>query len=120
MLDHRYPFPLDNSLVEKWCFRSWTQSYSEQIHSVLITPHGWLNYLRYAPGDFCIFYSSVIYHQVAPFIPDTQNTSQAEQRITPGRIGTVFFFPKNSLEVLQNKPKKWAYRTGFGMNDDLV
>jgi len=49
---------------------------------------------RYSPGDFCIFYSSTIYHKVAPFIPLPQTTDQAANNITPGRIGSVFFFPK--------------------------
>jgi hypothetical protein len=74
---------------------------------------------RYSPGDFCIFYSSVIYHKVAPFTPLPQTPEQALHNITPGRIGNVFFFPKNSLRILQGKPKRWGYRTAFGKNEHL-
>jgi len=45
---------------------------------------------------------------------------EEEEKITPGRIGSVFFFPRNSLNVLQGKPKRWAYKTAFGRNEDLV
>jgi hypothetical protein len=79
-----------------------------------------LTHSRYSPGDFCIFYSSTIYHKVAPFVPLPQTTDQAASNITPGRIGTVFFFPKNSLEILEGKPKRWGYKTAFGKNEHLL
>jgi hypothetical protein len=75
--------------------------------------------IRYSPGDFCIFFSSDIYHKVAPFTPLPQTADQAADNITPGRIGSVFFFPKNSLAILRGKPKRWAYRTAFGRNEHL-
>jgi hypothetical protein len=74
---------------------------------------------RYSPGDFCIFYSSFIYHKVAPFTPLPQTSAQAAENITPGRIGSVFFFPKNSLRILEGKPRRWAYETAFGKNEQL-
>lgn len=74
---------------------------------------------RYAPGDFCIFFSSDIYHKVAPFIPLPQAPEQAAHNITPGRIGSVFFFPKNSLRILKGKPRRWGYTTAFGRNEHL-
>jgi len=76
-------------------------------------------FFRYLPGDFCIFYSSDIYHKVAPFTPLPQTPEQADQIITPGRIGSVFFFPRNSLKVLKGKLKRWGYRTAFGKNEHL-
>jgi hypothetical protein len=42
------------------------------------------------------------------------------EKITPGRIGTVFFFPRNSLEILKGKPARWGYETAFGKNEHLV
>lgn len=56
----------------------------------------------------------MIYHKVAKFYPKEQTVAQAAQQITPGRIGSVFFFPKVSYDVLKDKPQKWGYRTGFG------
>lgn len=35
-------------------------------------------------------------------------------QITPGRIGSVFFFPRESLAQLQGKPKNWARDTAYG------
>jgi hypothetical protein len=75
---------------------------------------------RYSPGDFCIFYSSTIFHKVAPFVPLPQTPEQAADNITPGRIGNVFFFPKSSLDILKDKPKRWGYRTAFGKNEHLL
>jgi len=74
---------------------------------------------RYSPGDFCIFFSSIIYHKVAPFTPLPQTPAQKAQDITPSRIGSVFFFPRNSLRMLEGKPDRWGYRTAFGKNEHL-
>lgn len=79
-----------------------------------------INIFRYAPGDFCIFFSSAIYHKVAPFSPLPQTAEQAALNITPGRIGSVFFFPKQSLEILREKPPRWGYQTAFGKNEHLL
>jgi len=68
----------------------------------------------------CIFYSSIIYHKVAKFQPSMQTEEQAQQKITPGRIGSVFFFPTASYEILRNKKPGWASRTAFGKNEKLV
>ena len=67
----------------------------------------------------CLFFSSFIYHKVAKFYPKTSNTKDQSQGIAPGRIGTVFFFPRVSYETLQDKPPGWGYRTGFGMNSNM-
>lgn len=42
------------------------------------------------------------------------------QNITPGRIGNVFFFPKDSYQILSDKRPDWAYQTAFGKNDALM
>lgn len=79
-----------------------------------------LTHYRYAPGNFCIFYSSVIFHKVTLFIPLPQTIEQAADDITPGRIGSVFFFLKASLAILKGKPKGWDYTTAFGRNEGLL
>ena len=76
--------------------------------------------IRYAPGDICIFFSSAIYHKVERFVPKVQTQEESNQNITPGRIGTVFFFPEASFEILQDKNEGWGYKTAFGRNEDLV
>ncbi|RXW19334.1 hypothetical protein EST38_g6528 [Candolleomyces aberdarensis] len=59
--------------------------------------------LAYQSGDVCIFFSSILYHKVDTYFPTTQSQEEKEQKITPGRIGSVFFFPKESYEVLKDK-----------------
>jgi hypothetical protein len=66
-----------------------------------------------------IFYSSEIYHKVNHFIPMQQTLSAQSQDIMPGRIGTVFFFPKASYEILRSKPAGWGHQTAFGRNEHL-
>jgi hypothetical protein len=75
---------------------------------------------RYKAGHVCIFYSSTIFHKVAKFEPLPQTESQGQQKITPGRIGSVFFFPQASYEILEGKPPQWRYRTAFGKNEGLL
>jgi hypothetical protein len=75
---------------------------------------------RYRPGDVCIFFSSIIYHKVSRFYPSKQTPTQAEENITPGRIGSVFFFPSPSYDVLKDKEEGWGYKTAFGKNESLI
>lgn len=75
---------------------------------------------RYSPGDLAIFYSSDIFHKVNTFTPMEQSLSAQRQDIMPGRIGTVFFFPKASYEILEDKPSGWGYQTAFGQNEHLL
>ncbi|KAF9003692.1 hypothetical protein BDQ17DRAFT_1326062 [Cyathus striatus] len=70
--------------------------------------------LKYKPGSVCIFYSSTIYHEVLPFTPNVQTKQMQDDGITPGRIGSVFFFPEGSMEVLEGKEENWAAETAFG------
>jgi len=49
-----------------------------------------------------------------------QTEEQAQQKITPGRIGSVFFFPTAIYEILHSKNPGWASRTAFGNNEKLV
>ncbi|KAJ3500114.1 hypothetical protein NLJ89_g9936 [Agrocybe chaxingu] len=69
---------------------------------------------RYCPGSMCLFFSSLLHHEVEEFSPGIQTPEMMELGLTPGRIGTVFFFPKLSLHHLKGKPKGWGKRTGFG------
>ena len=43
-----------------------------------------------------------------------------QQAITPGRIGSVFFFPEASYDILKDKRPGWGYQTAFGKNDSIV
>jgi hypothetical protein len=57
---------------------------------------------------------------VATFSPSPQTAIEAQQKITPGRIGSVFFFPSPSYDILKDKKKGWAYQTAFGKNVGLA
>jgi hypothetical protein len=74
---------------------------------------------RYLPGDVCIFYSSRVLHLVDTFYPLPQTQEEKAQKLTPGRIGSVFFFPKASFMWLQGKGPNWGVKTGFGRNVGL-
>ncbi|TFK17419.1 hypothetical protein FA15DRAFT_605111, partial [Coprinopsis marcescibilis] len=75
--------------------------------------------LSYSPGDVCIFYAGDLYHRVAPFRPLETSQMDKKNQITSGRIGSVFFFPVQSYEVLHDKPKDWGYKTQWGKNEHL-
>ncbi len=62
------------------------------------------------------FFSSVLYHKVTKFQPTVQTVKMKKEKVTPGRVGTVFFFPKDSLQILKGKYPGWAVRTAFGTN----
>jgi hypothetical protein len=49
-----------------------------------------------------------------------QTEAEARENITPGRIGTVFFFPEASYEILKDKRRNWGYETAFGRNEGLM
>jgi hypothetical protein len=46
--------------------------------------------------------------------------AQQAQNITPGRIGSVFFFPEASFKILENKPLGWGQKTGFGKYEKFL
>ena len=69
---------------------------------------------RYGPGHLCIFFSSSLYHKVGKWVAKMQTSEMKKKRLTPGRIGTVLFFPKDSLRLLEDKPEGWASKTSFG------
>jgi hypothetical protein len=43
-----------------------------------------------------------------------------DEEIAPGRISTVMFFPKASLDILDGKRKDWGRQTNFGKNDLII
>ena len=49
-----------------------------------------------------------------------QTLDQQLSSITPGRIGTVMLFPKQSFKILEEKDAGWGRRTNFGRNEDLL
>lgn len=53
---------------------------------------------RYRCGDIVLFESSALYHSVGAWKPSVG----VREGITPGRIGHVFFFPKKSLQNLED------------------
>lgn len=65
----------------------------------------------YRVGSMAIFFASVFWHKIASWKP---NIYQSGSPLTPGRIGTAFFFPLNSLRVLEGKPEGWAADTAYG------
>jgi hypothetical protein len=70
-----------------------------------------LTYLSYLPGHACFFRSAEVFHKVAKWNPTMYNTGDD---LMPGRIGTVFFFPEPSFEILKDKPAGWGALTDYG------
>jgi hypothetical protein len=66
---------------------------------------------RYRPGDVCFFLSGSVYHAVSEWKPTSKKD---EDKVTPGRIGNVFFSPDTSLSRLTGKEPGWARDTSFG------
>jgi hypothetical protein len=42
------------------------------------------------------------------------------ENLTPGRIGTVMFFPKDSYDLLEGKDAGWGRGTNFGRDEHLI
>lgn len=73
----------------------------------------------YDPGHVCIFFSSTLYHKVAHFSPTLQTVEHKKSNLTPGRIGSVFFFPQESYQILNGKPANWGLETSFGRMENI-
>ncbi|KIL56340.1 hypothetical protein M378DRAFT_17157 [Amanita muscaria Koide BX008] len=71
----------------------------------------------YLPGHVCIFESADIWHKVATFQPSPHDPTR--NGTTPGRISTVFFFPKDSYDILKDKEKGWGRLTNYGNSGEL-
>lgn len=71
--------------------------------------------VRYEPGAVCISLSASLYHAVEKWHPIPCPPELQVDNITPGRIGTVFFFPEKSLQTLEGKPPGWMRETAGGL-----
>jgi len=63
-----------------------------------------------------IFLSGQLYHSVGEWTPAS---SKPGEKLTPGRIGNVFFFPKASFEKLKGKKAGWMVNTLSGTALDV-
>jgi hypothetical protein len=79
------------------------------------TYFGLISFISYLPGHLCFFRSAEIFHKVAGWKPTTHNS--VNDICTPGRIGTVFFFPEPSFQILKDKPPGWGAKTDYGRWD---
>jgi hypothetical protein len=66
---------------------------------------------RYDPGSLVIFLSGALYHSVSEWKSGIQSVGD---KLTPGRVGNVFFFPKASFKKLDGKPEHWNTETLTG------
>ncbi|KIY62270.1 hypothetical protein CYLTODRAFT_361730, partial [Cylindrobasidium torrendii FP15055 ss-10] len=66
---------------------------------------------RYGTGDVIIFMAGALYHKVARWVP----VGNRENGMAPGRVGHVFFFPRDSFRILQDKPPDWCKKTNGGI-----
>lgn len=58
-----------------------------------------------------------MYHRVAHWRP-LKHTDPTE--LTPGRIGSVSFFPKESFNQLKTRPAGWGARTAYGRWEEFA
>jgi hypothetical protein len=82
----------------------------------LLLPFLLISSARYDPGTAVIFLSGQLYHSVSEWKPDMQGESD---RLTPGRVGNVFFFPKESFDKLYGKSAGWNWKTISGTLPDI-
>ncbi|KAK1230754.1 hypothetical protein PQX77_006146 [Marasmius sp. AFHP31] len=66
---------------------------------------------EYKPGTVIAFRASKIFHTIGKWeaLP-----MKATDGISPGRIGTVFYFPESSLKEMRDKEPGWALSTNYG------
>ncbi|KAJ7821785.1 hypothetical protein B0H14DRAFT_3733215 [Mycena olivaceomarginata] len=66
---------------------------------------------EYRPGTLAAFYAACMIHSVGDW---EATCMEKDAETTPGRIGTVFFIPKSSAEVLGNHEPGWGLKTNYG------
>ncbi|KAK7018053.1 hypothetical protein VNI00_018426 [Paramarasmius palmivorus] len=66
---------------------------------------------EYNPTTVAAFCASRLFHTVGEWSALPMKLSDTT---TPGRVGTVFYFPQTSLDILKDKPPQWAINTAFG------
>ncbi|KAJ3854704.1 hypothetical protein EV368DRAFT_36283 [Lentinula lateritia] len=80
--------------------------------------------LQYSPGHIVIGLTSILFHRVEDWTIATPSMEQLEEwkrwRLTPGRIGIVSFFPRNSYNLLNNKEAHWGADTQYGRREELL
>lgn len=102
---------LQDTLMEETCkFHKRDPCWSKK--SCIMFKKTYLLMPRYSPGHVCIFLSGAIFHAVSHW---TAKEMGKDDLVTPGRVGSVFFFPHQSLAALEGKPKNWARNTGYGI-----
>ncbi|TEB17147.1 hypothetical protein FA13DRAFT_1650302 [Coprinellus micaceus] len=67
--------------------------------------------LSYRPGDLAIFMAGHLYHAVDEWAPTAVPSGAG---VTPGRVSSVFFFPRHSFTKLEGRPRFWNMRTLTG------
>ncbi|SJL17872.1 uncharacterized protein ARMOST_21437 [Armillaria ostoyae] len=68
---------------------------------------------RYAPGDICFSIAVTLYHKLAAWTPTIMNLHDPT---TPGRVGTVFFCPAETVKQLEGKKPGEGVLTHYGRN----
>ena len=110
MEDPQSHSPWASLLVVTWKYLSLKPGFSKFPFNFITV---WPNcHTSYRPGDVFISYSDALVHRVSHWtMPDKPNF---QDEVTPGRIGSVFYFPEQSLEELKDRPKGWAQDTAHG------
>ncbi|KAJ7710664.1 hypothetical protein B0H17DRAFT_1123782 [Mycena rosella] len=70
---------------------------------------------RYTPGDLCLSFARALYHGVEEWEPLPVDEKDILNKLIPGRISTVFFFPQSSLSTLEDKAAGWSRDTAGGL-----
>jgi hypothetical protein len=55
--------------------------------------------------------AGALYHGIGEWRPQP---GISEDRVTPGRVGNVWFFPHSSYELLKDKPPNWSIESAGG------
>lgn len=66
---------------------------------------------RYGPRSLSAFFADCIIHSVGDW---EAVQMEKDDETTPGRIGTVFYIPQSSAQVLMGKEPGWGKKTNYG------
>ncbi|KAJ6603786.1 hypothetical protein B0H10DRAFT_2078693 [Mycena sp. CBHHK59/15] len=66
---------------------------------------------EYRPGTMAAFYADCMIHSVGDW---EAVRMEKNDKMTPGRIGTVFYIPQSSAEALGDKEPGWGLKTNYG------
>ncbi|KAJ7067337.1 hypothetical protein C8F01DRAFT_664885 [Mycena amicta] len=73
----------------------------------------------YKCGHIGFGYYGALYHCVEPWEPAPAPEHLAKYGVTSGRMSTVFFSPKKSLDVLKDKAQLWLVNTRGNLNPEM-